>query len=485
MADRRRNSLSEEELFLSYNPIDDLRLRVNTSRATPEQVAAGRNALAMDALSVIPGPGNALSAYDAYHSGKDAYNALAEGRYKAAGGNALLAGLSAAGAVFGLPIGKFAKGAAAAGKDTLHIFAGPTAKTADHGALAKAREMQSSGATRAEINAATGWDLGTRDGVPRFEISDANARVANPPNGNKLIDFYDHPELYKAYPDLAGVSVSRLDPDLYPNVAGSYQRPSPGNTEEFLFGPSSLDEWSTNPLHEAQHAIQFRESMAGGGNFGQFSHEELSALRNQIESTPQGASELARIPPEQQDASLGRWLYQRLAGEVEARNAQRRVDMSDMERRATPSWETQSIPDDMQILGSNAQRQDIFAGPAAKTADHAALGRAQEMAQSGASLGEVEARTVAGRATGDPRFSAVSPQEALVAEVPANRQLVPAQERGPIQIDLEYRKRASAVEANLAAARERANANPTRENVENYVLANRAYGEFFTPPRRP
>lgn len=121
MADRR-NSLSEDDITFGYNPIDDLRLRVNTARPTAEQVAAGRNALAMDALSIIPGPGNALAAYDAYQGGKDTYNALAEGQYKRASLNGLLSVLSGIGAVTGLPVGRFAKQAATAGKDALYAI---------------------------------------------------------------------------------------------------------------------------------------------------------------------------------------------------------------------------------------------------------------------------------------------------------------------------------------------------------------------------
>ena len=42
--------------------------------------------------------------------------------------------------------------------------------------------------------------------------------------------------------------------------------------------------------------------------------------------------------------------YRSLAGEVEARNVQARMDMTPDERRARPPWETQDVPDDMQII---------------------------------------------------------------------------------------------------------------------------------------
>jgi hypothetical protein len=40
----------------------------------------------------------------------------------------------------------------------------------------------------------------------------------------------------------------------------------------------------------------------------------------------------------------------RLAGEVEARNVERRMHMTEEERRATPPWLTQDVPDEDQII---------------------------------------------------------------------------------------------------------------------------------------
>ncbi|MEN3238950.1 hypothetical protein PUR29_36555, partial [Methylobacterium ajmalii] len=44
--------------------------------------------------------------------------------------------------------------------------------------------------------------------------------------------------------------------------------------------------------------------------------------------------------------------YRRVAGEVEARNVQARRDMTAEQRRATPPWETQEVPDAQQIVRS-------------------------------------------------------------------------------------------------------------------------------------
>ena len=45
-----------------------------------------------------------------------------------------------------------------------------------------------------------------------------------------------------------------------------------------------------------------------------------------------------------------RLMYKRLAGENESRNVQSRMNMSAEERRATPPWQTQDVPDEQQII---------------------------------------------------------------------------------------------------------------------------------------
>jgi hypothetical protein len=45
-----------------------------------------------------------------------------------------------------------------------------------------------------------------------------------------------------------------------------------------------------------------------------------------------------------------RGTYQHLAGEVEARNVQKRMKYTPEQRRATPPWETEDIPRDQQIV---------------------------------------------------------------------------------------------------------------------------------------
>lgn len=49
--------------------------------------------------------------------------------------------------------------------------------------------------------------------------------------------------------------------------------------------------------------------------------------------------------------------YRREAGETEARNVQKRMNMSPSERKATPPWVTQDVPDTAQLTGRNRSGQ--------------------------------------------------------------------------------------------------------------------------------
>lgn len=115
-------SVSEDEVQFGVNPIDELRRTVNTRSFTPEQAAENRQKSLWEALSVIPGPGNVISAKDAYNSAGDASNAYQAGDYKGAAIHGGLSGVSALGAVLGLPFGKHMKRAADAGADSLYAI---------------------------------------------------------------------------------------------------------------------------------------------------------------------------------------------------------------------------------------------------------------------------------------------------------------------------------------------------------------------------
>ena len=134
----RYRSMSEEELYRDWNPINELRSAINVG-SIPKGNPQERETLANALLSVTPGPGNVMSANDALNSGRDAYDAFQAGDYKGGALASALTALSGAGAVFGLPFGKLAKGAAGAGKNAL--FSGAGLVDDETARMARAKQM--------------------------------------------------------------------------------------------------------------------------------------------------------------------------------------------------------------------------------------------------------------------------------------------------------------------------------------------------------
>lgn len=137
-------------------------------------------------------------------------------------------------------------------------FAGIGAKTADFGALAKAKELQASGAPREDIWRETGWFEGV-DGNWRFEIDDSGANLTGVQEG-RMSEVLDHPRLYEAYPEMANTSIMR-DPD--PSYLGSYN----DATNVITYNPDmERDRILSVLIHEGQHGVQNAANHAPGGN---------------------------------------------------------------------------------------------------------------------------------------------------------------------------------------------------------------------------
>lgn len=252
------------------------------------------------------------------------------------------------------------------------MIAGPNAANADLVALDRARGMKSAGAGADEIYAETGWWLDHPDGVPRFETDDSATRLLpiNPEQAEWLVrkpatsgneeplgpirNILDAPGAYEAYPDLGDIRVRGLaysdagtyDPGgqlgggkTYPEgfeigveqvEGGGYK--TPGKTKEVA-------------LHELQHAIQEREGMSKGGS-------------------------PAAAPRNLDDSQMHDW-YNHLAGEVEARSAGRRADMSAADRAANPFWKQDSeIPEEILEIDELYQSADINAAEMAEMLDN-------------------------------------------------------------------------------------------------------------------
>lgn len=238
----------------------------------------------------------------------------------------------------------------------LYSFAGVRAETADHGALAQAQARVAHGENAEHVRQETGWHQGT-DGKWRFEVADDRAKIRK--NGvrkknstfgdvyrktrfemgsNFLEDFLEHKTLYAAYPRLRRAFVA-LETD--PGLAGSYEAET--NTIR-LNGELSLDEALTTLLHEIQHVIQEQENFARGGHAAKLGYED----------------------------------YQRLAGEVEARNTETRRQMDAHARRKTAPQATQDVATAEQIIGEEiaaaAKLDESIDSAFANTVDKIAAG---------------------------------------------------------------------------------------------------------------
>lgn len=138
-----------------------------------------------------------------------------------------------------------------------------------------------------------------------------------------LKDLIEHPILFKAYPKLNDIKVLfRVDgrSDL-----GWFNY----RTDEIMVAGARIDNMRSTLLHEIQHAIQEYEGFAKGGSPEQFQTDEWRMKSGQS-------------PYE---------LYLRLAGEVEARNAETRYEtLSTGERGRVPLSETEDVSRKDQII---------------------------------------------------------------------------------------------------------------------------------------
>lgn len=216
-----------------------------------------------------------------------------------------------------------------------YSLAGEKAKTADADALAKAKQMERGGASPEEIWRETGWGKGI-DGKWRFEIDNSSAEfdkqgfTENPDilrkreltdkflnaiisdeemrelqslnsatNGvikpTKLSDYFKNKELFEAYPELGDIPV-RFE-KLEKGTHGSY---NPDTNSITLNSLDSAEKNKQTLIHEIQHSIQKQEGFAGG-------------------SSPSTAGSMAA--------------YRNTVGEIEARDAANRMDMTAEERR--------------------------------------------------------------------------------------------------------------------------------------------------------
>lgn len=207
----------------------------------------------------------------------------------------------------------------------LAIIAGTMARTFPWNKLPTAMRMEAAGRSADEIWRAADLERAA-DGRWTFEISDKGFRV-NPNAGERvwgsarqapLYEHYTHSGMREAYPQLANrPSLLVIDP-LERGVGRVWPY------DKVMVRASNLQMAKSLAMHELKHLIDEVEKHPPGGQWKQFMGPGVS----------------------EQDA---RDIYWRLIGEVAARNAQRRLEMSQRERRLRSPQRTESVPRDQQI----------------------------------------------------------------------------------------------------------------------------------------
>jgi hypothetical protein len=224
------------------------------------------------------------------------------------------------------------------------IFGGKLARTANLDKLNLASKMTREGATPSTIWGETGWFRSPTDGKWRFEIPDNKAKMlGHGLDYSREGDFgagpaeamYQHPELYEAYPELKNVKLYNsvyLNPKK-PNGIGSFNERL--NPQELEVSAKDLNTATDVGIHEMQHGVQGIENFARGGNPSRIAY---------LQAKMPSKIPLHELKTDPED------LYARLAGEVEARNAQVRAPLTPEQRAKIPPWMTMDEPFEKQLF---------------------------------------------------------------------------------------------------------------------------------------
>ena len=221
------------------------------------------------------------------------------------------------------------------------------------------------------IKLATGWERGS-DGKWRYEMPDAKIKDMKDIGGGnivkrfdddmlwndgKLTDVIDAPGLFEAYPQLKDV---RIDTDAIMN-----DMPSNGDynakTNTITIHADELKYMNSILNHEIQHAIQHIEGFARGGSPSLIRGEvkkKFNEVTKQIRQLrAEGKEDEAKALVEKNRGLYNAYQknddynsYKSLAGEVEARNVESRMGMTDEERRNSLAEETEDVNRDEQIV---------------------------------------------------------------------------------------------------------------------------------------
>lgn len=257
------------------------------------------------------------------------------------------------------------------------MLGGIKAKGTPTGQLAKAQKLLAEGKAKNEVWRETGWLKGVENKW-KFEIDDSgakfNAQKLKPRGRDKGISTADtlfsllkHENLFKAYPQLRNLLTTIEVDDKYNNT-GSFNEGQDRSSEglfdlepEIKIQAKTIKDVKSILFHETQHAIQEIEGFARGGSPGSpLSNTERKRLINEKMKWIRPVDEKKGVPWSESFAKASglvdspserNKIYERLAGEVEAREVEIRKNLTKEQRRAMfPYAGVDGIPQDQWIV---------------------------------------------------------------------------------------------------------------------------------------
>lgn len=323
---------SEEEALRAMSPTDALRFGLENQVSVDDATRAQNlRRTAEDALSVIPGPANVLSARDAFQGAEDAGEAFGAGDWRGGIMNSALAALGGVGAVTGLPTSRAAGRAAREGGRTAGVFV-----PVEEGMLSeRARELRDTGASNRDVLEATGMLFGA-DGSMRRWIPDQRMDIDfsfKPGDVTTVGNLVDHPTLFREMPQLQNRIVSVTD-KLQPHSSRGISRTDPetGNFEFSSAGDMPHSDMAKLLQYDINDAAGW--SSAGRHDFqGQLSDvltAQLGAARHGQGNLPAATAyvDALNVPKRQVEAGIaqrdrfkdmGRRLTDQAAGSVDSK----------------------------------------------------------------------------------------------------------------------------------------------------------------------
>jgi len=212
---------------------------------------------------------------------------------------------------------------------------------------------------------------GKYDGMERFEINDSMAKLkdisqyAKTGEAAKLEEVLDHKELFYNYPHLKELPITFRD------AKGSSF--SSDGIEIGLRDYQNADEFKSALLHEVQHGLQKEEGFARGGSAQEFYNDaknKIETLKYELEFEPDDfirdkmLQKLQKLESEFNGGAKEKAfdMYQKLAGEIEARDVQARMDYTAPKREEVAPYSSENIAPEDAILRFNNANDDIMSG---------------------------------------------------------------------------------------------------------------------------